>query len=441
MMDDDSGASNSVNKYLFDSSQRDFDLLNYAHGVCTDEYTNPDNGDLCAQVVANKTPLDDVRARAIACIEQRQANLATVQFSLEFPEGGMPHDGHFRVDGFSGAVEIMNMASEFMDHEIVLVTARDSAGTITSPPISITTRCGPESTHIEALILDNIVGDPGAVDFSLTNQFESTNALCPIEASILSGSGGLSETVVDGDDFFEFEDSAADGFTVALNEEYQEEVGNYFYTIRTRAVGGADCDSSGYMNVTTGKVNSACYNTRLLAPSEREIERTFSQQESGPNTVFSLTGTFKTTVLGCPIQRINLSTESAQYFRLSFDGDRSFTIYKRDPDTVANDFTVYATAYGKSSSFTGKFTYDIASVTNLSAARTQQSESSTLAILVGAACVISALALAGYWFCQSSEAKAPADLPAASTATAAVEMGKVDEENVGTDRKMVATEA
>lgn len=433
-----------MNKYLFDSSQRDFQLLEYEHGVCTDEYTNPDNGDLCDQVVANKTPLDDVRVRAIDCIEQRQRNLATVQFSLDFPlMNGMPHDDHFRVDGFSGAVEIMNMASEFMDHEIVFVTGdrRDNAITSTSPPIGITTRCGPDSTHIEALILTNIVGDPGAVDFSLTDRFESTNALCPIEASILSGSGGLSETVVDGDDFFVFEDSAADGFTVALNEEYQEEVGNYFYTIRTRALGGADCDSSGYMNVTTGKVNSACYNTRLLAPSEREIERTFSQQESGPNTVFSLTGTFKTTVLGCPIQRINLSTESAQYFRLSFDGDRSFTIYKRDLDTVANDFTVYATAYGKSSSFTGKFSYDIASVTNLSAARTQQSESSTLAILVGAACVISALALAGYWFCQSSEAKAPADLPASPTATAAVEMGKVDEENVGTDRKMVATEA
>jgi len=97
----------------------------------------------------------------------------------------MPHDDHFRVDGFSGAVEIMNMASEFMDHEIVLVTARDSAITVTSPPIGITTRCGPESTHIEALILTNIVGDPGAVDFSLTDRFESTNALCPIEASIL----------------------------------------------------------------------------------------------------------------------------------------------------------------------------------------------------------------------------------------------------------------
>lgn len=60
-----------MNKYLFDSSQRDFQLLNFDHGVCTDEYTNPDNGDLCGQVVANKTPLDDVRARAIDCIEQR----------------------------------------------------------------------------------------------------------------------------------------------------------------------------------------------------------------------------------------------------------------------------------------------------------------------------------------------------------------------------------
>lgn len=356
----------------------------------------------------------------------------------------MPHNDHFRADGFSGAVEIMNMASEFMDHEIVLVTTKDGVAS-RSPPIPIVTRCGPESTHIEPLILRNIVGDPGALDFELSARFESTNALCPIEASILSGSGGLSETVVDGDDFFEFTDKSEEedgGFTVALNEEYQEEVGNYFYTIRTRAVGGADCDSSGYMNVTTGKVNSACYNTRLLAPSEREIARTFSQQESGANTVFSLTGTFKTTVLGCPIQRINLSTESARYFRLSFDGDRSFTIYKRDPDTVANDFTVYATAYGKSSSFTGKFTYDMTAVTNFaSAARTQESESSTLAVLVGAACVISALALAGYWLCQSGAAKAPADLPAAPTAPAAVEMGKVDEENVETDRKMVATEA
>jgi len=47
-----------VNKYLFDSSQRDFELLAFEEGVCTDEYQNPDNGDLCEQVKRNKTPLE-----------------------------------------------------------------------------------------------------------------------------------------------------------------------------------------------------------------------------------------------------------------------------------------------------------------------------------------------------------------------------------------------
>lgn len=63
-----------MNKYLFDSSQRDFELLNFEEGVCTDEYTNPDNGDLCAQVKRNKTPHEGengVRAFARECIEQR----------------------------------------------------------------------------------------------------------------------------------------------------------------------------------------------------------------------------------------------------------------------------------------------------------------------------------------------------------------------------------
>lgn len=63
-----------MNKYLFDSSQRDFELLAFEEGVCTDEYKNPDNGDLCEQVKRNKTPLesvDGVRAEARDCIEQR----------------------------------------------------------------------------------------------------------------------------------------------------------------------------------------------------------------------------------------------------------------------------------------------------------------------------------------------------------------------------------
>lgn len=63
-----------MNKYLFDSSQRDFELLNFEEGVCTDEYQNPDNGDLCEQVKRNKTPLEGVEGvRAVArdCIEQR----------------------------------------------------------------------------------------------------------------------------------------------------------------------------------------------------------------------------------------------------------------------------------------------------------------------------------------------------------------------------------
>ena len=411
-------ADGNYNYFLFNDS---FEQLEHEQS-CTTMWQNPDYpalgaGPLCdlhitnREAAAHEARMAEVHALAESCIIQRQQNLMPMMFDYGLPVEG--HDDHFRIDHYTGELYFWDSAEYFEDHHVTFVTTHKDGAVVESNPISIRTRCGPTSTDIESLIIDSIVGDPSGLDFSLSAAFTSSNALCPIESQIISGAGGSRSTSVDVEDFYDFEDRGADGFAVTLKEDYQEAVGNYFYTIRATALGGADSDASGYMNVTTGKVDAACYNTRLLAPIEREIERTFNDNE----TVFSLTGTFKTTVIGCPIQSMSLSTESAQDFRLSFDGDRSFTIYRTTDDPSANDFTVFATAYGKSASFSGKFTYarvSFATVRTNNQASEADPVPAALAAIAGAACVLGAAALAGYWFCSAGPAKQAPPLPDAA---------------------------
>jgi hypothetical protein len=78
-------------------------------------------------------------------------------------------------------------------------------------------------------------------EFLLTksSQFTVTNPTCPI----------LTLTITDGADFFTREgtfnsDGGAD-FTVAMNEEANDIVGTYEYTIKADAEGGATTDADG----------------------------------------------------------------------------------------------------------------------------------------------------------------------------------------------------